>query len=81
MGLEPTTRGLKGAGKASVEVHVRLTGLLISHAGVSKSEAVAVSAAVGSLLPSSLAPAINPRNGLAARLTIPPFFHLPVEAE
>jgi hypothetical protein len=46
VGLEPTTRGLKGAGMASVEIHGRLTGHLISYADVPESGGVAVSAAV-----------------------------------
>jgi hypothetical protein len=45
-GLEPTISGLKGAGMESVEVQARPERLLISHAGVPKAGAVAVSAAV-----------------------------------
>jgi hypothetical protein len=46
VGLEPTTRGLKGAGTQCVEVRGRPNGLMSGHGRVSKSGAVAVSAAV-----------------------------------
>ena len=46
VGLEPTTRGLKKAGRQSMEIRVRLSRPTISRAGVLKSGAVAVSVAV-----------------------------------
>jgi len=46
VGIEPTTRGLKGAGTQCVKVRVRLTGVMIGHDRVPESCAVAVSAAV-----------------------------------